>query len=174
LCSGHDRSNRSSFFPDITAELECLERIGESSASATPNAKKAFTRIQDLAQNVRQQVGPLKFGTNGTDLTWKVHSMKLSNVKTWVNEMESDVHRLETSKSDLPAWQKQLLSNVREDTHELVYQTSAAIKVLDQHHNKMALVTTSYPQDIDMISQKANDAANSIGTVFQRHGIDID
>jgi hypothetical protein len=35
-------------------------------------------------------------------------------------------------------------------------------------------VTTSYPQDIDMISQKANDAANSIGTVFQRHGIDID
>jgi hypothetical protein len=143
-------------------------------APTTANAQKTFSKIQDLAQNVRQDVGPLKFKTNGTNLTWKLHSIRLMRTKKAVNQMEMDVNQLESRKANLPPWQQELLGNVKEDTHEMVFQTSAAIKTLNQHHNKMALVTTNYPQNIDMISQRANDAASSIGTVFQRHGVDMD
>lgn len=142
--------------------------------STTTNPQNTFSCVQDLAQSIRKQVAPLKFSINGNNVTWKLHSVRLMRIKNQVNQMETDVNRLETRKSSLPSWQQQLLGNVKQDTHELVYQTSAAIKMLNKHHDTTALATTQYPQYIDMISQKANDAADSIGTVFQRHGVDMD
>lgn len=143
-------------------------------ASANMNVQNKFSRIQDLAQNVRKEVAPLKFGTTGTQLNWQIHSTKLARAKRAVNQMEKDVNQLESRKASLTPWQRQLLGNVKQNSHEMVFQTSRAIKVLNAHHNNKALAATSYPQNIDMISQKANDAAKDIGTVFQRHGVDMD
>lgn len=142
--------------------------------STTTNVQRTFSKIQDLAQNIREEIGPLKFDTNGTQVTWKVHSTRLMKVKKQVNQMENEVNRIATRKASLPDWQQQLLGNVKRDTHELVYQTQAAVKQLNKLRNTNALALTRYPQYIDQISQKANDAASSIGTVFQRHGVDMD
>lgn len=143
-------------------------------ASMNTSVQNKFTRIHDLSQKAGKDVAPLKFGTNGTELNWKVHSIRLARAKKAVNQVEKDVKQLESRKAGLTPWQRQLLGNVKEDAHEMVYQTRAAVKVLNAHHNKNALALTSYPQNIDMIWQKANDAAEEIGTVFQRHGGDID
>jgi hypothetical protein len=142
--------------------------------STTTNVQRTFSRIQDLAQKVRKEVGPLKFSTNGTSVTWKVHSARLRRVKNDVNQIETDVNRLATRKEGLPTWQQQLLSSTREDAHELVYQTSAAIKTLQAHRDTEALAATRYPQYVKNISKSSNQVANSIGTAFQRHGVDMD
>lgn len=141
---------------------------------ATPSSKFVFNRIEDLALSVRKDVATLKFGTNGTSVTWKIHSIRLARVKSQVNQMEKDIRRLSSRKQTLPNWQEQLLGSVKEDTHELVYQSTAAIKVLNAKHNTTVLATTRYPQYIDRISEKANDVGSLIGTVFQQHGFDMD
>lgn len=155
-----------------------LARTTVSAASkadpVTTTGKTTFSQIQDLAQNIRREVGPLKFDTVGTSVTWKFHTDRLARVKQDVNKMEKDVNKLEARKNTLPAWQQELLNDVEQDSHEVVYQTSEAIKTLNANHNTTVLATTRYPQYIDIISQKANDAAGSIGTVFQRHGVDMD
>lgn len=156
------------------AQTSTMADSASSADTATTSARNTFSRIQDLAQSVRKEVGPLKFDTNGTSVTWKLHSTKLTRVRSQVNQIEQNVRKLSARKESLPAWQQQLLSNIKEDSHELVYQTSAAIKTLNAHHDTTVLATTRYPQYIDMISQKANDAAHSIGTVFTRRGVDMD
>lgn len=158
----------------VTANGTYARHTDPASTGSNRNVQNKFSKIQDLAQNVRKDVGPLKSGTNGTELNWQIHAQRMARVKRSVNQMETDINQLQSQKASLAPWQQQLLGNLKEDTNEMVYQTSAALKVLNAHHDKMALVTTSYPQNIDMISQKANDAATSIGAVFQRHGVDID
>lgn len=142
--------------------------------TATTSPMKTFSKIQDLSQKVRKEVGPLKIRTNGTQVTWKFHSARLARVKRQVNQMQNDVNRLSATKESLPSWQQQLLGNVKTNTHELVYQTRAAITTLNAYHNTNALATTRYPQYIDHISQRANSTAIRIGTVFQHHGYDMD
>lgn len=151
-----------------TANLAMARRV--NSASPAMRVRKQFSTIQNLAQNVRKQVGTLKFGTNGTNVTWKFHAIRLQRVKHAVNKMETNVNRLEARKANLAPWQQQLLANVKENTHELAYQTSAAIKTLNAHHNTVALGTAPYQKNIHKISQNAKDAATTIGNVFQYHG----
>lgn len=137
-------------------------------------AENAFSNIQDLAQDIRREVAPLKFSTNGTSVTWQIHSTRLTKVKQEVNQMETDLNRLAARKQNLPGWQQELLSSVKTDTNEIANQTQAAINELNKVQNASALAATRYPQYIGNISQKANDAASSIGTVFQRRGYDMD
>lgn len=141
-------------------------------AASTHATQNAFGKIEDSAQNVRQEVGPLKFGTTGTNLAWKVQVVRLRRIKKNVDQMEAEVNQLAVQKSNLPKWQQDLLGNVKEDALQMVYQTSAALKTLNKHHQNLA--ATAYFQNIKTISQKANSAANSIGTVFQHHGVDMD
>ncbi len=133
--------------------------------AATEEATSSFNQIQDLAQKVRKQVGPLE--TNGVNLTWQVHADRLARIKAEVNEMGSDLLALTHMRNKLDPWQQQLLDRMTPRIHELVYQTRAALKKLNAQHDTQALAAVRYPQNLRIISHNAARLADTVGTYSQ-------
>jgi chromosome segregation ATPase len=163
--------------PAIAGEANPASTITNSQNAANSqnvNAQKKFSQIQDLAQQVRKDIAPIKEATTGTQLSWKTHSRHLSTTKTDVNKIQSDVSQLQSEKASLSPWQQQLLVAVKQDSNQMASETTAAMKELSNLRDSTALATTPYYKNLRSISQHATDVTSSIGSVFQSHGIDMD
>ena len=125
-------------------------------------ASHLFNQIQDLSRKVEREVGPIQ--VQEVQLFWQGQSVKMDQVRDQVNKMSQDLWQLSQMRNNLEPWQQKLLDRMTPDVHELVYQTRAAIRVLNNQHSKLALFGTSYPQYITVISNKASQLSSSIGT----------
>lgn len=144
-------------------------KIQFSSSSANwadvAQASHLFNQIQILSQKVAHEIGPIQ--AEETNLFWRGQANELNQVRDHVNQMGEDLSRLSQMRNRLEPWQQKLLNLMTPDIHELVYQTRAAIHVLNSQHNKLALFATSYPQNVTIISNTSGHLENSIGTFTQ-------
>ena len=125
-------------------------------------ATAMINQIQNQAWKVRREVGPL--AVEGEQLNWQIHSSRLGEIRTQVNEMSRDLSQLSEMKNQLEPWQQQLVHSMTRNIHELVYQTQAAIKTLAAQRDTLALALTQYPGYLNAIYHNANHLAGSIGT----------
>lgn len=131
----------------------------------TEQASQLFNQVQHLSRKVEHEVGIIQ--GEGTDLFWQGQADNMDQVRNHVNEMSSDLAQLARMRSKLEPWQQQLLDRMTPDIHEMVYQTRAAIHVLNGQHNRLALFASNYPQYITVISNKSSQLSSSIGTFTQ-------
>lgn len=129
------------------------------------NATNMFNRIQLLARKVQNEDGPLT--VDDVQLAWQIDAGKLDQIRSQVNEMSGDLLQLCEMRKKLEPWQQQLLGRMTPKIHELVYETQAAIEMLNHQHSMMALYPTSYPHYLAAISHDANQLAGSVGTYTQ-------
>lgn len=137
------------------------------------SATKTFLGIQLLAQRVRREVRPLKYDTDITPITWQMQATQFQKVQGQVRKMENDVSRLSNRKESLSPWQYQLLGTTKQDVHEILFQTVAAMNTLNAHHNTAVLALTPYSNYVKIISQRATGVANSVRDAFQHHSVDV-
>ncbi len=149
--------------------IQPRQPVALSSATAnwadTERATTLFGNIQDLAQKVRREVGPLQ--VQEPQLSWQIDASRLTQIKSDVNKMSNDLAQLSSMRKKLEPWQQQLLKPATRNVHELVYQTEAAIKMLDAQHDMLALSGGNYPQALDIISHSAHKVSSAVGTYTQ-------
>lgn len=128
-------------------------------------ASNLFNEMNNLALKVRREVARLQ--VQGDQLSWKAQSTRLARAKYDINTIGNDLEQLNEMKSRLEPWQKSLINKITPRVHGMVYQTDAALHILDAHENRTYLVLSQYPNNIDQIYKNANQMANTIGTVTQ-------
>jgi len=131
----------------------------------TETATTLFNRMQKLAGKVNKEAGPIE--VQNYELSWQDEGSSLDRIKSQINKMGSDLLQLSEMRKKLEPWQQRLLKRTTPDVHEMVYQTDAAIKMLNAQEDTMALQGTPYPQSIGILSHKANQLADSVGTFTQ-------
>jgi len=131
----------------------------------TEEATTLLNQMQTLAGNARRQVARLQ--AQEDQLPWQAQSQRLERARYDVNQMGSDLVRLDQMKTRLEPWQQSLVHKVTPQVHEMVYQMDAAVAQINKHENKSVLAMTTYPQNINMIYKSANRMTDTIGTVNQ-------
>ncbi|MCL5005293.1 MAG: hypothetical protein M1404_02065 [Acidobacteria bacterium] len=128
----------------------------------TQEATAMINQIRNLSMKVTKEVGPLQ--VEGEQLPWMIHASILARIRDHVNKMSVDLWKLSQMKKDLDPWQQQLLHRMVPNVHELVYQTEAAIQMLRNQEDTMALSLTNYPDFLNAIYHNANQVAGTVGT----------
>jgi hypothetical protein len=128
-------------------------------------ASNLLSRMQDLAINARNALGPIQ--VDEIDLGWQFQATKLNTAKNSVDRMGKDLLRLDEISSKLEPWQQRLIHKITPPVHEMAYQLDAAINRLNKYQSKNHLALTQYPQNINQIYRNANQMADTIGTVTQ-------
>ncbi len=129
------------------------------------DASNLFRRMQTLAINARNAVGPIQVAE--TDLGWQIQAVKLIRARNNVNKMGEDLQQLNEVSSKVLPWQQRLIHKASPQVHEMAYQLEAAINTLNQYQSKDHLALTEYPQNINQIYRSANQISDTIGTVTQ-------
>lgn len=128
-------------------------------------ASNLLDHMQTLALKVRKEVARLQ--VQEIQLGWQLQGARLTIAKNDINNLGNDLVRLDQMKTRLEPWQQSLINKITPPLHEMVYQTDAAIRTLNEHQNRTYLALTQYPNNINRIYKNANDMANTIQTVRQ-------
>ena len=128
-------------------------------------ASHLLNRMQDLALNVKREVGRIQ--VQELQLGWRAQAQRLALTKDDIDTIGSDLLHLDGMRSNLEPWQQSLVKKVTPDVHEMVYQTDAALNTMRADESRVDLAMTQYPQNINLIYKNANEMAGTIGTVTQ-------
>lgn len=144
---------------------EAAAHRGHADWNDSAQASNIFNQMDTLSYKVRREVERLH--VQGQQLDWQYQAQRLAATKLNVNEIGNDLARLDQDRSEIAPWQKTLVNKVTLPVHDMAYRLDAAINGLDTHKNRVVLLATKYPQDINAIYKNANQLADTIGRVTQ-------
>ena len=128
-------------------------------------ASNLFNQMNTQALKARKEVARLQ--AQGDELSWREHSTRLARAKNDINTIGDDLQQLNEMKTKLEPWQQSLLKKITPNLHEMVYQTDQALNTLSNHEDRIALIMTHFPRNIDLIYKNANQMSDTIDTVTQ-------